>query len=298
MNEFEVMCPFCGRAMRVNQADLAKVLPCPACGNELRFEVEDGVEQQAAVTPDPPAQSPQVNLPLGTYPLAGASTTPVAPPAMPAWRQSPILPLPGLPQSPQPPVLPRVTPPTQRPTGALPERMKANRLIAGKICAGCGNTMELGQDVFNCQNCGGSLHAACREQMRGCANEQCVSYYAAVVPPPIPASQRAERGGCPPDSVPCRFCGEFIKKTARKCRFCDEFQNEAERARVRGKNSDGDALSGAEIAFGLLCCGVSLIAGLIFGLMGKKKGWTIMLLGIVSTIVWFIVAGIIGSLNR
>jgi hypothetical protein len=174
--------------------------------------------------------------------------------------------------------------------------MKANRLIAGKTCAGCGVTIELGQEVFNCQNCGQSLHAACREQLNGCANERCVSYYASAVPPPIPASQRAERGNCPPDSMPCRFCGEFIKKSARKCRFCDEFQDEDDRTKVRGRKSEDDNLTGGEIAFGLICGGIACVAGLIFGLMGKKKGWKMMLLGIVSSIVWNIVIVLIKSI--
>lgn len=295
MKEYEVTCPYCGKEMRLAQADLAKVLPCPACGNELRFEVEEPaspqVEPPAQVEPpvrtEPPPQR-EIAMPLGTYPLAGSSSVSSSPPVS--------QPVPRPPEPPQPPA-PSLQPPQLKSAVALPERMKANRLIAGKTCAGCGGVIDLGQDVFNCQNCGQSVHAACHEQLKGCANEQCISYYAATVPPPIPAAQRVERGTCPPDSRPCRFCGEFIKKTARKCRFCDEFQNESDRTRTREQKSDDDNLTGGEIAFGLLCGGVACIAGLIFGLMGKKKGWKMMLLGIASGIVWNVILAVIKGMR-
>ena len=55
----------------------------------------------------------------------------------------------------------------------FPERMKANRALAGRVCPGCSAEIELGDSVWNCQSCRATMHQACREQRAGCANPGC-----------------------------------------------------------------------------------------------------------------------------
>ncbi len=110
----------------------------------------------------------------------------------------------------------------------LPERMRANKLLAGRLCGHCGAVVELGDSVFNCASCGATEHAPCRELACRCANPKCPTHTAAA--PTLPMIPIADA-----TTKPCLFCGETIESQALKCQFCGEYQD----GRARGKESEG-----------------------------------------------------------
>src|SRR6185369_9046008 len=57
-------------------------------------------------------------------------------------------------------------PPIQPDTPVFPTRMKANRSLLGRVCAGCARNIELGEDVWNCADCRGTMHSACYDAAR------------------------------------------------------------------------------------------------------------------------------------
>jgi DNA-directed RNA polymerase subunit RPC12/RpoP len=159
----------------------------------------------------------------------------------------------------------------------LPQRMKANRIVAGRICPACNAAIALGEDVFNCQKCASSMHGSCFDKQGHCANVECEDGQLVLqkksklhIKNAIPSENEPAD-----DSVPCRFCGEKIRKDALKCRFCNEFQNDADRKRQEKVNnySDDDSLTGVDIALCILCSGIACILGIVYVCQGKKKGW-------------------------
>jgi hypothetical protein len=228
--------------------------------------------------------------------------SPSRPPAAPSRMTSPPAAAPAAmpPQAPAP-MFPPVPPPIPGPAAArlgevFPERMKANRALAGRTCSSCGRAVELGDDVYNCPACRTTMHHGCFEQAGGCANVQCAKSVALRLAPsalpgaPLPAAGMA---GPEEELVECKFCREKIKKKAIKCRFCGELQGAARRAAEaskKQKSSEDDNLSGAEIAFGILCGGLACILGIVWAIQGKKKGWKLVALGVGSAIVWNLIS--------
>ncbi|HLX62914.1 MAG TPA: RING finger protein [Planctomycetota bacterium] len=187
---------------------------------------------------------------------------------------------PGAPSGPDP--LPNVQ--------VFPERMKANKVLAERACSSCGRQIELGDDVWNCQSCGNTMHALCHDQVGVCGNTGCVSRPKARVQAPAPYAQAAATAATmqPGEMVPCKYCGEPILKTARKCRFCNEYQNAVDRLnqqKARKGAGNDETLSVLEIVFGLLCGLIPLIVGIVWMTQGKPKGWKLVLLSLISIVV-------------
>ena len=160
------------------------------------------------------------------------------------------------------PEVPSPAPPPSRPTppggvpAQLPATMMANRMVAGRICAGCSTPIQLGQPVQNCISCMTSYHQGC---WRGaCANAACPTRATMLTPSgpgpqqPFHDPSRATR--------PCQFCGEVVDAAAIKCRFCNEWLDEKMRgggpqAAAAKKLATESLIAGL---VGLVCCGIIL----------------------------------------
>ncbi len=84
------------------------------------------------------------------------------------------------------------------------------------------------------------------------------------------------------------MCGEMIVATAAKCRYCGEiFDPALKKAKKKKTSRGGDEadLSAGDIVVGLLCSGIGCIAGIVWMIQGKPKGWKMLLLSIVSDVV-------------
>ena len=171
----------------------------------------------------------------------------------------------------------------------LPVRMRANKVIEGKLCAGCSSEIHLGDEVYNCPDCDSSMHLDCYEKAGSCASKSCRSKAAAPSAGPVAVSEGDQ---IPAGHIPCKFCGEAIREGARKCRFCGEFQSQAER-RVRKNRRrssvDDEKLSVIEILICIFCSGIACIVGLIYVIQGKKKGWKMILISLIAALVWTLI---------
>lgn len=184
-----------------------------------------------------------------------------------------------------PPPLP-ATPP-QPPGPALPERMKANKVIAGRVCPVCAAAIEIGDEVWNCQTCYNSMHQSCYEISKNCRNISCATYQAAAAA--VIATATAAPAADDKDLVECKYCGEKILKKANKCKFCGELQGAADRVRIARQVREADAdenLSGTEIAFGILCGGIACIMSIVWIVQGKKKGWKLLGISLISQVIF------------
>jgi hypothetical protein len=173
------------------------------------------------------------------------------------------------------------------PQAGFPSRMKANKALAGKICPFCYKEIELGEEVFNCPQCTSTMHFPCRERRGGCANPACAA--AALRGPSSGVAAAADE-----DSIPCRFCGEAIKRQAKKCRHCGEFLDGSARDAPKQAPTD-DTLSATEIIFGILCGGIACIFGIVWVLQGKKKGWKLIGIALISQMIFGAINAILKS---
>lgn len=92
---------------------------------------------------------------------------------------------------------------------------------------------------------------------------------------------------------PCPMCGEMIVASAAKCRYCGEiFDPALKKAKKKGKKASADDadLSGGDIAVGLLCGGIGCIAGIVWMIQGKPKGWKMLLLSFIASMVWGVIS--------
>jgi hypothetical protein len=215
----------------------------------------------------------------------------------------------------QPPPAPEPEPePEPEAAGALPTEMRANRSIAGRTCPVCAATIELGQEVRNCELCGETHHAACWTEHNGCGTDGCDNA-------PLPQLGFAPEDQAPPpqqeapqaDTKSCPFCGERIAKAATKCRFCNEYLDESKGKPRFTRKSDTarNALICGIIS--IFCCGIILgpiaivlalnakkeIAGSRGAVTGEGMATAGMITGIIGTIgaILIIVLRIVAASN-
>lgn len=266
MEMVKMKCPYCDVGLKFKDGQQGRSTDCPKCGMKITF-----VGQAAAPQPAPVA--------------AGSAFQP---------------------QTPTPQPLPFNDPPPAAPAGAsagdgtnYPERMKANRALAGRECPACHAAIELGEDVFNCPKCQSTMHMNCRQSYGSCARcNPAVKPAAAAIPIPMAA---VVGSGIPGPAgqltAPCRFCHEQIVQGASKCRFCGEYQHESTRRlhQMQARNTGDDSLHWAEILLGILCSGIGCIVGIIYAIQGKKKGGKLILLSIIAGVFWAIIRALIES---
>lgn len=175
---------------------------------------------------------------------------------------------------------------------AFPERMKANKVLAGRICPGCSVAIELGQDAWNCPQCQGTMHQACHEAHGACRNSDCPSALQMAAAPAANAPTGASAAANTAAMKPCPYCGESVLKDARKCRFCGEMLDKAARLRqdrMKRQAAEDEKLSGTEILFGILCGWIACICGIVWMVQGKKKGVKLVLLTVAVTLVHILI---------
>lgn len=184
----------------------------------------------------------------------------------------------------------------------LPEMMKANKRLAGQICPACGNVINIGDPVHNCRNCGKPNHQSCWNSRNGCGNLDC-----AQSPGIFPDSASVMPGGMEqaqpgkPNLVPCRFCKEPIMKGARKCKHCQEYQLEEDRMALTAQPELDESeknLTVGDWVVVVICPCAGCMGGIIWSLMGKPKGWKVVMYSVLSGIFWRTLSEIIGALSR
>ena len=63
--------------------------------------------------------------------------------------------------------------PSPQPAPAPAEVMRANRRLAGKACPVCHTTINLGEELHNCLECGQPHHLSCWDENNGCGSYGC-----------------------------------------------------------------------------------------------------------------------------
>jgi len=164
--------------------------------------------------------------------------------------------------------------------------MKANKVLAGRVCPGCSVPIELADDVWNCPRCRNTMHQNCHQTAGGCRSDICAPQLTApaVAPQVAPGPEQKMKE--------CRACGEKILAKASICKYCGESQtlnNRFREAQEKRRAATEDNLSGLEIAFGLLCGGIACIMAVVWLIQGKKKGWKLLLLSIVSQMIFGVI---------
>jgi len=93
----------------------------------------------------------------------------------------------------------------------FPERMRANKIIAGKICPYCTKEIDLGDQVFNCRRCQASMHLECFEAAGTCESSTCSPGKGPAEPPAsvekLPEKIFADEALA---GRTCKFCGQEI----------------------------------------------------------------------------------------
>ncbi|MFW6108272.1 MAG: DUF4190 domain-containing protein [bacterium] len=160
-------------------------------------------------------------------------------------------------------------------TGPLPRQMRANRTVAGRTCPVCGQEVQLGQPVRNCELCGQTHHDTCWQSNNGCGTRGCDN-----APLPALRTDAEEEGAAPslqppPGTRPCPHCGEPIAHAAVKCRHCGEYvegQRPPGAGGARPGQNSGMAIGSLVCGIlGFACCPLTGPAAIVLGIMARRE---------------------------
>lgn len=261
---FVIVCTSCGYRMRVRpREDQAGGAPAGGGGDEGAGERKTGKLGAKTPSASVPSRTPSTGVPSRT---------------------------------------PSASVPSKTPSGSahaggpkLPTVMRANKVLAGKTCHGCGEKIALGQEVHNCEACGSPSHESCWGAKGSCPNPECGGGSESGSGQGD-ADESSDDGD---ESKPCKFCGETIKAAARKCRFCGEYQSARDRANLdraqASVNSADDDLQAIDWVLCLLCSTIGCIAGIVYAIQGKKKGPKMIGISILVSVVLNLVLAALGG---
>ncbi|MBF0543107.1 MAG: hypothetical protein HQM08_01675 [Candidatus Riflebacteria bacterium] len=304
----EVLCKLCGGNIEVPDNYAKPFIKCPNCQKMTNVALPSKPtsstppSKAANLSPKtPPGQTfPQ---PPGIFPPSSSSQFPPPLPTSPHTPRKTA----SVPSNDEemvsPPGQSALTPNTQTTSelNDLPEIMKANKKLAGKSCSACGAPIELGEVIHNCPRCHGISHQPCWDSKGGCSNDCCIPSESASPRQPDGQGNGRSELVSQENMVPCRWCKEPIIREARKCKHCGEFQKDEDR---QAQTPQGGIprtdinLSVFDWFMVIVPCGCGCWIGLVYALMGKPKGRVMVSYGILSNILWKIIATVLHELAR
>jgi len=157
------------------------------------------------------------------------------------------------------------------------KRLKAPDSAAGKKakCPGCGKAVQLPQEqVFDAEEVGGDAGGG---EDIGLQNFD---------------ESAAYGGPAEEERRPCPACGEMIMAKAAKCRYCGEIFDETLKRKEKKQKavSDDDVdLTPGDWVFCILCGGIACIFGIVYAIQGKPKGWKMVGVSVLASIIWSVV---------
>lgn len=112
--------------------------------------------------------------------------------------------------------------PDEPPEPFRPGAMRANRRIAGKVCAICQSEIQIGEQVNVCEHCRLPFHVSCWEENGGCGTYGCEAA-------PSTALQTSDAdlsldlqqaAGAEENTVVCPQCGQINSRDGGYCSSC------------------------------------------------------------------------------
>jgi len=188
--KIKLSCPHCGVTGMAPSTLIGRKIKCHRCGNTFVASSEtSGTEDPASSAMDSstvPAPHESSRQAQTLHEKEAPSESPHAPP-----------------QGPQEP-LQQDTPERDEPV-----RVRANRVLAGRICPSCKNEVMLGEHVIQCDRCSSVSHASCWDTQNGCSSSRCLS-------------ESSSSGATSTSTRVCSSCAEQIPEDARVCPYCAE----------------------------------------------------------------------------
>jgi len=140
-------------------------------------------------------------------------------------------------------------------------RLKANRVLEGKPCGWCSNTLNFGEEAALCEGCTTGHHATCWDNKGGCSSAGCAN---APLKQLAPLPERP--AGPRPGKVNCQNCQLEIPASSVRCEYCNVGVTSPDGV-YRGPTQTAPGAV-ASLVFGILAL---FVCGIIFGIVAIQK---------------------------